>query len=70
MTLRFFQKQQFKNKQKKPVTWLELKPMEKLRKFKKNHDKIIKRHLKMRIIKKNQKKDIYLQKKGKKVLMN
>ena len=46
-----------------------IKLLTKLQKFQKVHNKIIHRQLQMRMIKKYLKKDIYLQTKGKKLLM-
>ena len=67
MRLKLIQKEQFKEQQR--VIWLIIKMLIKLPKFQKILKKIIQRQLKMKIIKKYQKKDIYLQKKDKKLLM-
>ena len=56
--------------QKKQVILLVIKLLIKLRGFEKIHNKIIQRQSKMSMIKKYFKKEIYLQKKNKKLLMN
>ena len=56
--------------QKKQVILLVIKLLIKLRGFKKIRNKIIQRQSKMSMIKKYFKKEIYLQKKNKKLLMN
>ena len=60
-----FQKESFKKQQKQLV----MKLLTELRKFHKIHNKIIQRQLQMKMIKKYLKKDIYLQKKDKRLLI-
>ena len=70
MRLKLLQKEQFKKLQKQLVIWLLMKLLKKSRKFQKIHNEIIQKHLEMSMIKKYLKKDVYLQKKDKKLLMS
>ena len=69
MHLKLLKKEQFKKQQKQLVIWLVIKLLIKSRGFQKGRNKLIQKQLQMSMIKKYQKKDIYLQKKDKKLLM-
>ena len=69
MRLKQILKQQFKKQQKQLVISLVIKLLIKLGKLQNINNKIIQKQLQMSMIKKYLKKDIYLQKKHKKLLM-
>ena len=69
MSLKLIQKQQFKKQEKHLVIWLVITLLMKLRKLQKTHNNIIQRKLQMSIVKKYLKKDLYLQRKDRKLLM-
>ena len=66
--LKLIQKELFKKQQKQLVIWLVIKFLIELRKFEKIHNNIIQRQLQIIMIKKYPSKDIYLQKKERKLL--
>ena len=70
MHLKLIQKKQFKKQQKQLVILLVIKLLIKSQTFQKIHNKIIHRQLQMNMIKKHLKREIYLQKKDKKLLIN
>ena len=69
MHLKLFQKEQFKKKQKQVLIFLLINLLIELRKLQKLQKKIIETQLKMRMIKKNLKKNRYLQNKDRKFLV-
>ena len=68
MQQRLLQKEQFKKQPKQLEIYLAIKLLIRLQVHQKNH--AMKNHYQLRSIKKYQKKDIYLQKKDNKLLMN
>ena len=69
MHLKLLQKESFKKQQKQLVIWLVTKLLIELRKSQEVYHRIIQKKLQTNMIKKYLKKDIYLQKKSRKLLM-
>ena len=69
MHLKLLQKEQFKKQQKQLPIWLIIKLLTKPQKDQEVHRRIIQEQLQMNMIKKYLKKDIYPQKKDRKLLM-
>ena len=67
--LELLRKDWFRKQQKLLLIWLVIKLLKKLQKSQKRHNRIIQKQLQMSMIKKYLKKDIYLQKKDRKLLM-
>ena len=66
MQFKLLQKESLKGQQKQPLIWLVIKFLTKPQMLQKINSNILLRKLQMSIIKKYLKKDMYLQKKGKK----
>ena len=66
----FFQKSHSRNSRNNYWIWLVIKLLIELQKFQEIHNKIIHRQIQMRVIKKYLEKDMYHQKRYRKLLMN